>query len=157
MQQLFVLKAVGVRRSDHHQQWSLRRPRLLALPFVVLCAVVYLGSAVHFALVQHSTCMEHGEVIHLEEQESPAQPKQPEASFTDERVARASTGDQIAHGAEARCTHVSLRRESLIPETWYLLTPGVIAEPALRPGLEQFPAEPVARLRLAPKSSPPLS
>jgi hypothetical protein len=157
MQPLFTLKAVEVSRSDPHSQWSPQRSRLLALPFVVLCAVVYLGSAVHFALVQHSTCMEHGEVIHFDEPGAPAQPQRLEASFTDERVARASTEDRFTHSAEAHCTHVSLRRESLMPAAWYLPMPGAMAESALRPGLEQLPAEPVARLRLAPKSSPPLS
>lgn len=151
------MKDVDVSRSDCHSQWSPLRRRLLALPFVVLCAVVYLGSAVHFALVQHSTCMAHGEIIHVDEQGAFAQPQRLDASFTDERVARASTGGQVAHDAEAHCAHFSLRRESLIPASWSLLTPGAMAESSLRPGLEQLPAEPVARLRLAPKASPPLS
>jgi hypothetical protein len=157
MQQLFTWESVEVSRPDRHSQWSPHRPRLLALPFVVLCAVVYLGSAVHFALVQHSTCMEHGDVIHLDEHGAPAQPQRLEASFTDERAARVSTGGGIAHGAEAHCAHVSLRREGLLPPAWSLSMPGAVAESGLMPGLEQLPAEPVARLRLAPKSSPPLS
>lgn len=46
-----------------------RRPRLLALPWVLLCVLAYLGSAAHFALVRHSTCLEHGELVHEEELE----------------------------------------------------------------------------------------
>jgi hypothetical protein len=142
---------------ERHSQRSLHRSRLLALPFVALCSLVYLGSAVHFALVQHSTCLEHGEVIHVDGAWAHAQPQQVEASFTDERITGASQGILASHGAEAHCTHAFLRRESLPPTALCLLTPEAAAESSLVRKLEQIPAEPVARLRLAPKSSPPLS
>ncbi|WP_224361811.1 hypothetical protein [Hyalangium versicolor] len=135
---------------------SAARTRLLALPFVALCAVVYLGSAVHFALVQHSTCLEHGEVIHVDELRAIAQPAEVEVAFTDERVARSSQGVTLSHGAEAHCTHAFLRREGLAPSASILLAPEKVAEVRTTPSLEQLVPEPVARLRLAPKSSPPL-
>lgn len=144
-------------RSDRHLLESPRRPRLLALPFVALCTVVYLGSAAHFTLVQHATCLEHGEAIHLDEEGVAAQPQRLADSFTDERVTRSSQEARIGHGAEAHCAHTFLRRESLLPTAWSLSTPEDTTESVQVLGLEQLPSEPVARLRLAPKSSPPLS
>jgi hypothetical protein len=154
---LFIWNLVDVSRSDHHPLRSPHRPRLLALPLVALCAVVYAGSAAHFALVQHSTCLEHGEVIHSDEGGMPAQPQRLEPSSTDERVTPTSQGPRLGHGAEAHCTHTFLRRESLLPAAWCLPTPEALGESSRILGLEQLPLEPVARLRLAPKSSPPLS
>jgi hypothetical protein len=154
---LFIWKAVDVSLSDRHLQENPRRSRLLALPFVVLCAVVYVGSAAHFALVQHSTCFEHGEAIHSGEEEVAAQPQRLEVSFTDQRFTRSSQLERAGHGAEAHCTHTSLRRESLVPTALCLPMHESPAESAHVLGLEQLPSEPVARLRLAPKSSPPLS
>ena len=148
---------MDVSPNDRHPQRSLSRSRLLALPLVAFCAVVYLGSATHFALVQHSTCLEHGEVLHLEEGGGSAQAQRPEASFTDERFTSASRGAQISHGAEAHCSHASLRRETLMPAAGYLAAPGLESESSRGPAHEQLLPEPVARLRLAPKSSPPLS
>jgi hypothetical protein len=129
----------------------------LALPFVALCAVAYLGGALHFALVQHSTCLEHGEVIHLDEVQGPAQAQQVEVSFTDERVTRASQGVTASHGAEAHCSHTFLRREGVASTAGLLLAPEAVAESGSAPVREQLHPEPVARLRLAPKASPPLS
>jgi hypothetical protein len=158
MQLLFIWDFVDVSRSAYRSQRSASRPRLLALPLVALCAVVYLGSAAHFALVQHATCLEHGEVLHLDEGGSAAQQSQrSEASFTDERIASASQRARIGHGAEAHCSHASLRRESLIPAAWYLSAPDPQAESSRSPTQDLLLPEPVARLRLAPKSSPPLS
>jgi hypothetical protein len=148
---------VDVSRSDRHLQESSRRSRLLALPFVALCTVVYLGSAAHFTLVQHATCLEHGEAIHLGEEGVASQPQRLASSFTDERVTRSSQGARIGHGAEAHCAHTFLRRESLLPAACSLSSPEDMTESVQALGLKQLPSEQVARLRLAPKSSPPLS
>jgi hypothetical protein len=119
--------------------------------------VVYLGSAAHFALVQHGTCLEHGEVIHLDELRASAQPLPPEASFSDERLTRASQAIGASHGADAHCSHNFLRRQGLAHSALCLLTAVFAAEPVPAIALEQFHPEPVALLRLAPKASPPLS
>jgi hypothetical protein len=148
---------VDVSLSDRHRQEIPRRSRLLALPFVVLCAAVYMGSAAHFALVQHSTCLEHGESIHAGEEEVAAQPQRLVASFTDQRFTRSSQLERAGHDAEAHCAHTFLRRETLVPTALCLPTPEDLTESVHVLGLEQNPSEPVARLRLAPKSSPPLS
>ncbi len=144
-------------RPDRHPKWSSPRSRLLALPFVALCAVAYLGSAAHHALVQHATCLEHGEVIHVGEAAAHAQPAQLAVPFEDVRITRASQMATPGHGAEAHCSHTLLRREGLTPAAWYLsgAEPEARPRPVLAP--EQVHPEPVARLRLAPKASPPLS
>ena len=145
-------------RSDYRSQRSAPRPRLLALPLVALCAVVYLGSAAHFALVQHSTCLEHGEVLHLEEAGG-AEPWQwSDASFSDECITTsARQRARMGHGADAHCSHASLRRETLMSAAWCLSALDPQAESGRGPTQDVLLPEPVARLRLAPKSSPPLS
>jgi hypothetical protein len=144
-----------VSRSARPPQRSAPRSRLLALPLVALCAVVYLGSAAHFALVQHSTCLEHGEVLHLEDGGGSSQS---EASFTDERIARRmNQRGRIGHGSEAHCSHASLRRETLLSAAWYLASLDPQSESRRSPTQDLLLPEPVARLRLAPKASPPLS
>lgn len=148
---------MDVSRFDNHPPRSPHRPRLLALPLVVLCAMAYLGSAAHFALVQHATCLEHGEVIHLDSEEGVAQPQRAQASFTDERLTGTGQEAQLGHGAEAHCTHTVLRREGLTQARWYLSTLEALAEPGQSLAWQQPLPEPVARLRLAPKASPPLT
>lgn len=157
MQLVCIKEVVDVSRSASHSQSSPPRSRLLALPLVALCAMVYLGSAAHFALVQHSTCLEHGDVLHLEEGGAISQAHGPEASFSDERIARAGQKGWIGHGAEAHCSDVSLRREALLPAAGSLAARDAQATSGREPPPELWLAEPVARLRLAPKSSPPLS
>ncbi len=142
----------------HSPRGSLHRSRLLALPLVALCAVAYVGSVAHFALVQHATCLEHGEVIHAGEAEAHSgQSAAVGVSFTDQRVTRSGQTAMASHDAEAHCAHSSLRREGLVPPAGLLRA----AEPPDTPGpvfaLEQDRLEPIARLRLAPKSSPPLA
>lgn len=148
---------MDVSRSDRQPQGSARRSRLLALPFVVLCAVAYVGSAAHHALVQHATCLEHGEVIHVGEASGHTQAQVVRDSFADERITRAAQAAPASHGAEAHCAHTFLRREGLPPPAESLLTVAGPASTDEAPTLEQISLEPVARLRLAPKSSPPLS
>ncbi|WP_407739590.1 hypothetical protein [Hyalangium sp.] len=129
---------------------------MLALPFVVLCAVVYLSSAAHFALVEHGTCLEHGEVIHLGELREEAPSRPPEASVSNEHIiweSQAISDD----GDEDHCTVAFLRREGPVCPAWSLLVLEIAAEAGPVPALEQVHPEPVARLRLAPKASPPVS
>jgi hypothetical protein len=113
----------------------------------------------HFALVQHATCLEHGEVIHAGEAQAHAEPQAVEEPSTEAgaRITRASPVAMASHDAEAHCAHTFLRREGVSPPAELLLPveAPVVSGPA--PMLEQVHPEPVARLRLAPKSSPPLS
>jgi hypothetical protein len=126
----------------------------LALPLVVLSALAYLGSAAHFALVQHSTCLEHGEVVHGEGEQGHAS-EELRASFEDERLARTDAAPVSVHGVEAHCAHLFFRRVvsppvgatlaevQPCPSGPVLLTADAPVEP------------PVGWLFLAPKSSPP--
>jgi len=144
--------------SDLHRQEPAlyRRPRLLALPLVLLCALAYLGSAAHFFLVQHTPCVEHGDLLHgAEAEQGEAQVKVRE-SFEDERITR-SDAQVSVHGADAHCAHVFLRR-AVQPPAGVMLPP----EAPVLSGqvLEAYSVavEPqVAWLHLAPKSSPPRS
>jgi hypothetical protein len=133
------------------QHLKRRRSRLLALPLVVLCALAYLGSAAHFAFVQHSVCLEHGESVHTDE----VRTAEAEGSFEDSRIARTSQVAAQSHGAEDHCAHTFCRREALSPPSDTVLC--VAASPVSGPVLfaDVVLPEPVARLRLAPKSSPP--
>jgi hypothetical protein len=139
----------------HRQEPALyRRPRLLALPLVLLCVLAYLGSAAHFVLVQHAACVEHGDMVHeASAGQGEAQLKVRE-SFEDERITR--TDAQVSvHGADAHCAHVFLRRV-VQPSAGAMLSPEapVLSEQVLE--AHSVAVEPqVAWLHLAPKSSPP--
>jgi hypothetical protein len=132
-----------------------RRSRLLALPLVLVCALAYLGSAAHFVLVQHRTCLEHGEMVHEGEVEQGEEASgQARRSFTDKRITRAEAQAPV-HGSEAHCAHVFLRRAAPSPAGVMLsLEAPVQSGPVLE--VDSVAVEPqVAWLHLAPKSSPP--
>ena len=132
----------------------LRRSRLLALPLVVLSALAYLGSMAHFALVQHSTCLEHGEVVHGEVEEGHAS-EGLRASFEDERLARTDAAPVAVHGVEAHCAHTFFRRVAPPPVGATLAeVPQSPSGPVLLTADAQV-EPPVGWLFLAPKSSPP--
>ena len=132
-----------------------RWPRPWALPLVLLCALAYLGSAAHFVLVQHRTCLEHGEWIHEEGLEPADASRQVSAaSFDDARLTRTEAQAPV-HRADVHCAHVFFRR-GLPPPDAVLSAPRAPAssEPARR--VDGMPGEPqVAWLHLAPKASPP--
>ncbi|NVJ16832.1 hypothetical protein [Myxococcus sp. AM010] len=140
-------------RSTHHQSVSSVRSRRLALPFALVCVLAYMGSVMHFALVQHATCLEHGEVMHVEARDAHGA-GHVEVSFDDVRVASKRT-EADSHGADAHCVHAFFRREAPPPQqdTPSRLVAPARSEPAL--AVFRFHAEPVARLHLAPKASPP--
>jgi hypothetical protein len=121
---------------------------------VVLCALAYLGSAAHFALVQHETCAEHGETVHAGEVHARG-PAEAETSFADSRIARTSQAVPVGHGAEAHCAHVFFRREAPPPPEGVVLTARAAPTSGAVLFADAVVAEPVERLRLAPKSSPP--
>nr|WP_211194193.1 hypothetical protein [Pyxidicoccus fallax] len=125
----------------------------MALPLVLLCALAYVSSALHHTLVQHATCLEHGEVVHVEAGGEHAV-AQVEDSFDDARVASRRDATE-SHGAEAHCVHAFSRRETPPPSegTTQLVAMPTRSAPAL--AVFRFHSEPVARLHLAPKASPP--
>jgi hypothetical protein len=135
--------------------WSLHRPRLLALPLVVLCMLAYLGSVAHFALVQHTLCPEHGEMVHAGEGSGHARLGPVRESFGDSRVASSGEEATVSHGSEAHCAHAFFRRELLPPAGEGVLLPETQVSSGRVSVRAQVQSEPVARLRIAPKSSPP--
>jgi len=125
----------------------------MALPLVLLCVLAYMGSVLHFALVQHATCLEHGEVVHVGADGEHGS-AHVETSFDDVRLASKTT-EADSHGADAHCVHAFFRREAPPPQQD---APSLQVAPARSaPALAvfRFHAEPVARLHLAPKASPP--
>jgi hypothetical protein len=131
-----------------------RRSRLLALPLVLVCALAYLGSAAHFVLVQHRTCLEHGEMVHEGEVEQGEASGQVRVSFADKRITRAEAPAAV-HGSDAHCAHAFLRRAAPAPAGVMLsLEVPVLSGPVLE--AVSVAVEPqVDWLHLAPKSSPP--
>ena len=131
-----------------------RRPRPLALPWVLLCLVAYLGSAAHFVLVQHRTCLEHGEWVH-EEGVAAGKSVVP-ASVSPEALAVSSADEPVAaHGVDDHCAHAFSRRELLpVADVTYSLLASAPEAP-LGVAVRDFVRPPVAPLRLAPKASPP--
>jgi hypothetical protein len=139
--------------STRRLSMSLVRSRLLALPLVLVCALAYVGNVMHFALVQHATCLEHGEMVHVEEGSAQAS-GQIEEAFDDARVA--SRPDVVeAHDVDAHCVQAFFRREALPPAEASAVLPAVSIRSAPALAVFRFHAEPVARLHLAPKASPP--
>jgi hypothetical protein len=136
----------------HRQHLLLRRSRLVALPLVLLLAVAYLGSASHFAFVRHSVCLEHGESVHLDEVGASAEE---EESFADSRLARTSQVAPESHGAEAHCAHAFCRREAPPPSEGTVVSTSVATVSHPERFADAVVPEPLERLRLAPKSSPP--
>ena len=136
------------------QHQNPRRPRLLALPLVVLCALAYLGSAAHFALVQHETCAEHGETIHAGEVHARG-PAEVEKSFADSRIVGTRQLARVSHGAETHCAHTFFRREAPPPPKGEVVSVELSATSGPTRAADVVLPEPVERLRLAPKCSPP--
>jgi hypothetical protein len=131
-----------------------RRPRPLALPWVLLCLLAYLGSAAHFVLVQHRTCLEHGELVHEDGVAQAETPAKVRVSFADKRVT-GSEAPASAHGVDAHCAHAFLRRA--MPPPAYAMSElrAPVPEGPVLVVVREVVEPPVAWLRLAPKASPP--
>ncbi|RKH50602.1 hypothetical protein [Corallococcus llansteffanensis] len=142
-------------RLRRHPDTGRSPTRLLALPWVLVCVLVYVGSVLHFALVQHTTCLEHGDVMHVGEAQVHGSPSDEEASFDDARVARVPRAQAVPHSAEAHCHHAFFRREALPPAESAPMMDAVSTRSSPALAVFRFHAAPVALLRLAPKLSPP--
>jgi hypothetical protein len=114
-----------------------------------------LAGVVHFALVQHARCAEHGELVHADQLSANASDaisqRRPLSSSAYESDARAAT----EHAQHDHCAGTSERRGYAV-----LLSRLVVRVPQVQRARE-FHArdvfDPLARERwlLAPKSSPP--
>jgi hypothetical protein len=142
--------------SHHHryEPGKYRGSRLLALPLVLVCVLAYLGSAAHFVLVQHRTCLEHGEVVHGDEVEQGHGSETVRASFSDERLTRTDAVASV-HGADVHCAHTVLRRVASPPVGVMLSEEVPAPEGPVLLADSGHVEPPVEWLHLAPKSSPP--
>lgn len=140
-----------------HELPPSRKPRLLALPLVVVLVLAYLGSVAHVLLVHHHTCIEHGEMVDDDGLEQGDASAEASTSFSDEHLACADAHASMRHGADAHCAHNFLRRMVQLSTEVTLSLEGPVSHgPVLE--VDSKTLEPqVAWLHLAPKASPPLS
>lgn len=107
---------------------------------------------VHFALVQHVVCADHGELVH----ESAAPHAAPQATAErSDKSGPAVHADAVAHDHE-HCSFAATSREALaLPPAHAVLTlaSATSSEPIRAFSTAAAPGE--ALFRLAPKTSPP--
>ncbi len=132
-----------------HAKAAQRQIFSFALAAMFLAAQV--SSFTHELLVQHVTCAEHGELIHVDGSVAPAALPPLETSALTSALPGLTTG----HGHE-HCLACTARREQLILSGPSATLPGPVASKAVV-GVARgsFSPLPVALLRLAPKNSPP--
>lgn len=131
--------------------------RFSALLVAIACAAAQLSSTLHFALVAHTVCDEHAELIH----ESEGGHHHSHATRAPEPQVPAGQANVVATGAHdddhAHCATFSDRRERLAvaPRTLdaIVLAPPASSELKLQDGARGSPVIPL--LLQAPKSSPP--
>ena len=122
--------------------------RYAALALALVASGGQALSGLHFALVPHVTCAEHGELI-----ESPSVSAQPIAPSDGHSIT--SAADQGR--AHEHCAIALLRRQKAQPSAG-LEAPkhSSLALHLLRSGRRATPPAPIALLAFAPKSSPPV-
>lgn len=142
-------------RSRLRREYSGRRA--LSLLAAVVCIVAQLAGAAHFALVPHSVCAEHGELVHgAAHSASTAAARADGASGA---VIR-SAGDSDADHGHDHCTVTSHRVDARHVERVVIAVtePRAAIEPTavLEPNCTPVPVPRALLLLMAPKSSPPL-
>jgi hypothetical protein len=117
----------------------------------ILCVFSQLSSVVHWALVEHVRCAEHGDWVHADGEHGGADlatPAAPQVSLVSSEA-----GDEHAHD---HCQFLSERRELTLASVAFgtLQAPSSLAPPAGTLAAEA--SAPGAIYELAPKTSPPL-
>ena len=133
---------------------SLGRPRAAALPAllgIVTLLFAQLAPLLHFALVRHAVCAEHGELIHVDGVARFAYARAPSEVG---RVLRAAPAPSAEHEHEATLAVASAQVAGFVARA-----PAAIAPPAsleiVSPSVVTLPRASFALYRLAPKTSPP--
>lgn len=129
-----------------------RRPLLAQLTLLVgvFCVFSQFSGAMHWALVEHARCAEHGDWVHPDDEHGVTEPSESESAPVS---VVASTGDQHGHD---HCQFLADRRELPLPP----LTFEALNEPPAR--VSVFEGRTQAALgsgtiyELAPKTSPPV-
>ena len=127
-----------------------RPPRVCAGLLVAVCALAYAASLAHLVLVRHAVCLEHGGLVH-------AAPAAHAADHVpaDERWAAPAAPFPDSHGADEHCRHPLVRREAAGPAAPTAALHPADRDGGLRPLAQARLPDPIARLFLAPKASPP--
>jgi hypothetical protein len=118
----------------------LRASSVLAL---VLCLLAQLAGSVHSATVRHVACREHGGVVELHGHASP--------SRNVSHAAVVGTEEASHHAHCDRCATATAKIAARVPGA----SAGVVPASACLPPATNLLGEPIARLHLAPKGSPP--
>jgi hypothetical protein len=124
--------------------------RLVAAVAAYVALAAQLGGVAHLLVVRHETCAQHGEVVHGARGARAAAAPPADASV------RLLAAEAAAEGSDEHCLMLASRRRelsALVPAPVTIVVPDAV--PA-RPARAVDVPSPLRRLRLAPKTSPPL-
>jgi hypothetical protein len=124
--------------------------RLLAAIAAYVALAAQLGGVAHLLVVRHETCPQHGEVVHG------ARGARASAAPAADASVRLLAAEAAAEAADEHCLMLASRRRelsALVPGPVTLDLPDAVPAP---PARAVDVGSPVRRLRLAPKTSPPL-
>jgi hypothetical protein len=148
---VFGCNPAAVRRASRAKsEGALSRPSALALGFVAIVHIAAsVGGYLHFALVQHVTCPEHGELIHADATASgvTAHRHADGVPSVEERSPSDDTHDQCSIVASLRSPCITKANAPT------LAGPGIGGEQSVRSRKRVHPL--IAVWQLAPKTSPP--
>jgi hypothetical protein len=134
-------------KVNRASSWPARVVRYSALTFALLAMTGQVLSGLHFALVNHVTCAEHGELI-----ETGSRVDQPTTSSTTKTIAAVAVE---GHGHD-HCSIALLRRQQAKSAA---ARPLPLRAPQPRVSLvlpATAPSAPIDPLSVAPKNSPPV-
>lgn len=128
--------------------------RLLAACVAMLCVAVQGASITHLLLTRHAVCLEHGELVHAEDDALAAGAL---AAPAPGGVAIGSArGSAVAEHADEHCAVLATRREyAILSAPAQALAAPVAGSDAALPPSDTPRAEGRARYDVAPKQSPP--
>jgi len=143
-----------------HPLQALRPPlgsasRLRAVLIASLVVLGQVSGSAHLLFSRHAICLEHGEIIHLDEEISSATPVAPVAKSRSAASVASSADVRSAEYSHDHCLLVSQRREraTLSPPQISLCAASLSVGVSLPQDVPRPPW--VALFRLAPKNSPP--
>jgi hypothetical protein len=126
----------------------------LSTALAVVCLLGPIVAQAHMLLVQHATCAEHGELVHLDGVNGDSVGTDATASSDLTTVSSASLEDAKPHGHD-HCAAASARRIQAPVDRPQLNLPAAASATAAPFDLDAPSGAPVALYRLAPKNSPP--
>ncbi len=143
----------GTGRRGAPRRWT-------ALALAALCAGGQLAGVAHYVLVEHVTCPEHGELIHVEDRSegNPVASHTEATSLPETSVFTAGRQGEPSSPSHDACVVSAHRRERFVTGASSLSVLVVHAESTLAaPALESRALHGIPLFLLAPKNSPPRS